>query len=177
MSSRLIPAPVYPLNRSQPTHPARTPAEAGLLSTFSPPPNYQKAPCSHITPFPPVLLWFLPIVRLSGLRFSPQPGWESGQSPAVASQPTHSKNPQTTKEKWGGRKKKSLHLGANFQGRQGRAGRGEVQQAGASRGVGREEVTHRALPHMEGIFVRSAALGLLRPLLVTLRDANGGTAL
>lgn len=83
------------------------------------------------------------------------------------------KNPQTTKEKRG---KKSLHLGVNFQGKQGRAGRGEVQQAGASLRVRREEVTHRAVTHMEGLFLLSAALELLCPPPVTLRDANGGTA-
>lgn len=72
------------------THPARTPGEAGLLSTSSCPASDQQAPCSQFIPFPPVLLSSLPVLRLSGLRFSPAQA-EPGQSPAVASQPTHSK--------------------------------------------------------------------------------------
>lgn len=51
--SRLIPAPVHPLNRSQPAHPASLiPAEAGLLGTFPSssratrkPPAHRSSPC------------------------------------------------------------------------------------------------------------------------------------
>lgn len=101
--SRLIPAPVDPLNSSRPTHPARTRLGQGC---WAPPPAQQTTRTPLLTNRA-LLLPSLPI-----LRCSLQPRREPGQSPAVSSQPTRSE----TRRK---QSKSGQNLGANFGGSRG----------------------------------------------------------